>query len=118
MQDRLSPAGAGGFYAAVGTALVVEAFQAGFVRLVDALVTFQNHRTLAGSQWHRVTQGFALLFVNRFFSPLYLTFLKHITPSVHLYWPVNDMYEEVCVSRDGDPTEGCVPIRKVAPDHV
>ena len=114
--------------AALLTALAVEVMQAGFHPLVEALCSWQNHRSEHIHEAHFAYQLFTLSFINRFFSVFYLAVLKKLgtfslfhagaypmtlalaITSRTLGTPPADgsFLLEVCRDRQGHPSNGCV----------
>ncbi|KAL1507864.1 hypothetical protein AB1Y20_007472 [Prymnesium parvum] len=86
------------------SALPVEALHHCFGPLVTRLLAAQNHRSRAVYLWHHAVQLFSLLFVNRFFTPVYIASLKSLG-ELHLF---GSRHAEVCRSRGGAPTGECV----------
>lgn len=89
-------------------ALAVEALAALFHPLVEGLLAWQNHRSAAQHETHYAQQLFCVAFVNRFFSPLYLTLLKPLG-HLHLFHAADapDPVPEMCRTRDGGASDSC-----------
>ena len=118
----------GQLLASLLTALAVEAMQALFAPLVEALLKWQNHRSTAHYERHYAYQLFSISFVNRFFSLFYLVTLKRLgtltlfheasanavlnaaayaTSSATTDAPLPYVLE-ICRDRLGGPADGCV----------
>ena len=98
LQATVSPSFDGQIIAALVTALVVEAMQAVLLRVVTALVAWQNHRSESVHEWHLALQLFIVAVVNRFFSVAYLALFKPLG-DVILFGETRFSHAEICRRR-------------------